>query len=295
MITIQQLRYFVSVSQTLNFSAAARLHYVTQSTISQQIRLMEEDLEVCLVERTRRSVKLTPAGEVYYQYALQVLDLMQLAEKSARKAGRERALALDISMMPGLENMEIFNRFQELKENYPNLSFHVHRMDWGSSINSIRQNQVDLALITEIYPMEGDEMDKISLPPTQNYIVVSNKSRFAQFTTLSRSQLAGEPLYMIRLSSKEWSVIFEHYQEHGLEDIDVHYVDDIETLLLTLSLSNGYSILFRPALQHIPATKNLAFIPLEDRAIPVSLIWNRNNTNPALAVVLEYLRGSGYC
>jgi hypothetical protein len=68
-------------------------------------------------------------------------------------------------------------------------------------------------------------------------------------------------------------------------------VDDLETLLLTLSLHDGYSILFEPALQHIPANHNLAFIPLSDDSVPVSFIWNCKNENPALAQVLPYLTG----
>jgi DNA-binding transcriptional LysR family regulator len=151
---------------------------------------------------------------------------------------------------------------------------------------------MDLALVSEVYPITDEDIQKIALPAIPNYIVVNNKSHLAKFSIVSREQLKDEPLYMLRLSPKEWTIIAGHYKQHGVNHVNINYVDDLETLLLTLSLHNGYSIIFEPALQHIPANHNLAFIPLSDDFVPVSFIWNCKNKNPALAQVLPYLTGS---
>jgi DNA-binding transcriptional LysR family regulator len=291
-MTLQQLRYFISVAQTLNFSTAAQVHYVSQSTISQQIKLLEEELGVRLFDRNKRTVVLTPAGNVFYQYTLQIFDLIDLATKSTKQTACGQVLSFDVSLMPGLENLEAFNQFQYLKEKNPNLTCRFHRKDFESSLNCIRQGQMDLALVSEVYPITDEDIHKIALPAIQNYIVVNNKSPLAKFTMVSREQLKDEPLYMLRLSPKEWTTIEDHYKQHGVTQVNINYVDDLETLLLTLSMHNGYSILFEPALQHIPANNNLAFIPLSDDSVPVSFIWNCKNKNPALAQVLPYLKES---
>lgn len=288
-MTLQQLRYFRSVAQTLSFSSTARKHYVSQSTISQQIKLLEEELGVRLFERNKRSVTLTSAGNVFYQYTLQIFDLIELATKSAKQAACGQALSLDVSLMPGLENLEAFNQFQYLKEKYPNLTCRFHRKDFESSLNCIRKGQMDLALVSEVYPITDKDIQKIALPSIPNYIVVNHKSHLAELSVVSREQLKDEPLYMLRLSPEEWTVITDHYKQHGVNHVNINYVDDLETLLLTLSLHNGYSILFEPALQRIPANHNLAFIPLSDDAVPVSFIWNRKNKNHALAQAVTYL------
>jgi DNA-binding transcriptional LysR family regulator len=291
-MTLQQLRYFISVTQMLNFSAAAQIHYVSQSTISQQIKLLEEELGVRLFDRNKRTVTLTPAGNVFYQYSLQIFDLIDLATKSTKQAACGQALFLDVSIMPGLENLEAIHQFQYLKEKYPNLTCRFHRKDFKSSLNSIRQRQLDLALVSEVCPITDEDIQKITLPAIPNYIVVNRKSHLAKFSVVSREQLKDEPLYMLRLSPKEWTIITDHYKQHGVDHVNINYVDDLETLLLTLSLHDGYSILFEPALQHIPANHNLTFIPLSDDSVPVSFIWNCKNENPALAQILPYLTGS---
>lgn len=71
---IRQLRYFVTVAQTLNFSEAARRLYVTQGTLSQQIQQLEFDLGSQLFERSSRNVSLTEAGEELLPLALEVIS-----------------------------------------------------------------------------------------------------------------------------------------------------------------------------------------------------------------------------
>ena len=60
---LRQLRYFVKTAETLNFSEAARLLYVTQSTLSQQIRQLEQELDTMLFVRDSHNVTLTESGE----------------------------------------------------------------------------------------------------------------------------------------------------------------------------------------------------------------------------------------
>ena len=62
MIEIRQLQYFLAVAEQLNFSKAAKMLYVTQPLLSQQIAELEKQLNVQLFSRSRRSVSLTPAG-----------------------------------------------------------------------------------------------------------------------------------------------------------------------------------------------------------------------------------------
>ena len=70
---LRQLRYFVKVAETLNFSEAARCLFVTQSTLSQQIKQLEQELDTVLLTRTSHSVSLTEAGEELLPYARRTL------------------------------------------------------------------------------------------------------------------------------------------------------------------------------------------------------------------------------
>ena len=77
-MTLQQMRYFIAVAQNLSFSKAAQQHYVSQTAVSQQIKLLEEELETELFQRTRHSVALTSAGQVFYEYAVRITTLRKM-------------------------------------------------------------------------------------------------------------------------------------------------------------------------------------------------------------------------
>ena len=71
---LRQLRYFVKAAETLNFSEAAKGLYITQSTLSQQIRQLETELDVQLFQRNSHEVTLTEAGAELLPYAKETLN-----------------------------------------------------------------------------------------------------------------------------------------------------------------------------------------------------------------------------
>src|SRR5580692_2596944 len=87
-LSLRQLAYVVSLSETLNFTRAAERCFVTQSTLSAGIRELEQTLGVVLFERDRQSVKVTPMGRDLIERARsllsQALDLVNAAQEAGR-------------------------------------------------------------------------------------------------------------------------------------------------------------------------------------------------------------------
>ena len=74
---IRHLKYFVKIAETLNFSEAAKSLFITQSTLSQQIRQLEQEVNAQLFERNNHNVRLTEAGEELLPYARRTLQASQ--------------------------------------------------------------------------------------------------------------------------------------------------------------------------------------------------------------------------
>ena len=70
---LRQLKYFIKVAETLNFSEASKALFITQSTLSQQIRQLEQELNTQLFQRNNHTVYLTEAGEELLPYAIQTI------------------------------------------------------------------------------------------------------------------------------------------------------------------------------------------------------------------------------
>ena len=93
---LRYLRYFATVAEQQSFTRAAEKLRVAQSAISQQIKTLEEELEVTLLSRTKRSVKLTAAGHAFLREAKDILNRVDQSRVEARRAAQGETGTLSI-------------------------------------------------------------------------------------------------------------------------------------------------------------------------------------------------------
>src|SRR3954469_10659327 len=84
-VDLRQLRYFVAVSDELNFGRAAAREHIVQSSLSQQLQRLERELGVMLLERTTHHVRITPAGKIFLVEARQILAHVDRAAVAAQR------------------------------------------------------------------------------------------------------------------------------------------------------------------------------------------------------------------
>ena len=95
---LNQLRYFQAVVRCGSFTEAAEVCHISQSAMSQQIKALEQELGIQLLERMNRRFVLTPAGEHFYKKSLiLVADYDRLVQDTARMARKNRATAICIA------------------------------------------------------------------------------------------------------------------------------------------------------------------------------------------------------
>src|SRR6188472_839397 len=97
MFDLNQLRCFVAVAEELHFGHAAERLNMTQPPLSRQIQLLEQGLDVKLLDRTSRSVQLTPVGRAFLSEARRVLRLAEGAAMTAKRIARGEAGSITIA------------------------------------------------------------------------------------------------------------------------------------------------------------------------------------------------------
>lgn len=142
---LRQLRYFVKSAETLNFSDAAKALNIVQSTMSQQIRQLEEEMGVLLFERGARSLRLTEAGEV----------LLSAARDTLRDADMCVARLQDLrDMISGTLNIGITYSFSpiltetivEFMKRYPHVRLNIFYKPMAELMDMLRERTVDFVL-----------------------------------------------------------------------------------------------------------------------------------------------------
>lgn len=142
----RQLKIFVSLAHSLNFSLTADAFCVTQPTMSKLIREIEEEVGARLFERTTRSVQLTPEGDALLEVATRVSNAFEQGITELEAVARHHAQRLSVAALPTLAAMLLPPLVRRLREQTPNAFIRVHDVFTDTALDLLRARHADLAL-----------------------------------------------------------------------------------------------------------------------------------------------------
>lgn len=142
---LRQLKYFVKTAELLNFSEAAKVLYITQSTLSQQIRQLEQELDVALFYRDSHSVILTEGGEQLLPYAIQTLRSATMCADRIRDLKEMLSGSLDIGITYTFAPI-ITETVLEFIKLYPNVKLHIFYKTMEELLEMLSKRELDFVL-----------------------------------------------------------------------------------------------------------------------------------------------------
>lgn len=141
---LRHLRYFITVAEELNFSKAALKLYTAQPSLSQQIKDLEEDVGVKLLNRTKRKVELTEEGAVFLEQARLTLAQADKAVAMARQVSQAKQQMLRIGFVPVAE-MKIFPYIlPNLRVQNPDLKIELLSLNNNEQMRLLKKGDLDL-------------------------------------------------------------------------------------------------------------------------------------------------------
>lgn len=145
---LHQLRYFLAVARTRNFSRAAEACHVAQPSLSQQIMKLEAELEERLFERTKRDVRLTPAGELFRHHAERVLDEVEQARDKIREIRGLLRGRVVLGALPTVAPYFLPERLRAFADQHPGIEVVVHEDTTAQLAQAVLAKEIDLALVS---------------------------------------------------------------------------------------------------------------------------------------------------
>ncbi len=156
---LRHLRYFVAVAQELNFTRAAEKLHTSQPSLSSQIRDLEQCVGVALLERDKRKVTLTAAGECFLQDAQAILDNAEQAKLRARKAALNND-HLAIGFVPSAEVNLLPKVLPMLRLRQPETHIELASLITTQQEEKLRSGELDVGLMR--YPVHGRTLNLLS-------------------------------------------------------------------------------------------------------------------------------------
>src|ERR1700745_3715558 len=147
MFDLNQLRCFVTVAEELHFGRAAARLNMTQPPLSRQIQVLEHVIDAPLLERTSRSVKLTPAGRSFLPEARRILKLAETASQVARRIALGKTGSLKIGYTAAASYGFLPDLISACRARLPEVDFSLKEMVSGEQLEALATGQIDAGLL----------------------------------------------------------------------------------------------------------------------------------------------------
>lgn len=141
---LRQLRYFVAVARERNFTRAAQILHIAQPPLSRQIQALEEELGVPLIVRKSRPVRLTEAGRLFYEQAMQVLGRVDQMREATRRVGLNRNSVLSIGFVASTLYGGLPSLVRKLRQRAPDLDIQLLEMVSVQQIPALKEGRIDI-------------------------------------------------------------------------------------------------------------------------------------------------------
>ncbi len=277
-MNLRALKYFVKLAELKHFSRAADACFVSQPTLSTQIRKLEEELGVQLVERAPRKVQLTPVGEEIATRARHVLRDIDQITAAARRSRDPETGTLRLGLFPTLAPYLLPHVVPRIRERFPQLRLELSEEKTPDILSMLDNGKLDAALIA--LPVEDAGLEHIVLFSEPFYLAVPESHPLAARETVSKPDLEGAELLLLEDGHCLRDQALEVCALAGArERVDFH-ATSMETLRQMVAAEVGVTLMPALAVEPpIPPTRNIVLrrfqAPEPNRTI--ALVWRKSS------------------
>jgi DNA-binding transcriptional LysR family regulator len=265
-LDFRQLRYALSVSKERSFTGAAKRLNISQSAVSEQVKLLEEEIGFELFHRTSRGIESTDRGRTFLYESERVMgDLLSLTDTARRLRG---ALSdtLTIGMGSGMAQIFIPRMFADLKRDLPGVRLEIMTAPTKNIFNELHEERIDAGIAIESNPDRlpaGLVFDR--LVDAEMALITHPKHALARSKQpIDIGRLVAEPFIMSELTVGYGQVVFSLFTDLGIRPNILAVVDNIETMKMIVQAEGGIAIVPRACAENEVALgllKALAIAP----------------------------------
>ena len=289
---LETLKVFCDVVETKSFSVAASQNYVTQSAVSQQIRMLEEKYGKQLLERTRGNVQLTPAGEILYQVSKEIVQRYDELEARLQAATKIVAGTVRVATVHTIGLYELSSQLKRFLKAYPQVQLQLEYSRSNKIYDDALKGGIDLGIVA--FPSRRPGVTVIPFREDHLVVVCPPQHPIAKHRQVSIKKLAGEPLVGFDRDIPTRKETDRALRRHGIDARYVMELDNAEIMKRVVEIGLGLAILPEHAVRPEVRGGSLVAVQVSDEVFlrPLGIIHRTGkHFSPAAAKFIECLRG----
>lgn len=267
---LRQLRYFIKSAELSNFTEAARTLFISESTLSQQIKQLEIELDTLLFERVRRRVSLTEAGEMFLPYARKTVADSEHAVQRLRDLRNLHTGTLKIGVTFSLGSV-LTNSLEKFSQTYPDIKLNIIYRTATELTGLLKTHQVDFVLSYELLH-DDDQIESMRLFDSALSVIVHQHHPLAALKRIPLSYINNYPLVLPSVGMNARIILDSVLQASHITLNPQVELNEVNILLQMVRTKHWVTVLSKAT---IHGDKEMKAIPIQEKGTEMhaALLW----------------------
>lgn len=244
---VEQLEYFLAASTSGNFAVAAENCFVSQSTLSKQIKKLEEELGFLLFDRSGRSARLTEAGIVFQEHANRLIRDYQEMLTAVAPFRDKSGFSIRIYSLPVLAAYGLLDRFQAYRIRFPDCRLQVNECNVSDAVWALQNGQADIILtrgaVAEKKFAKESTYEIHCVIPDKPALLVSRNHPFASRKSMPLLEAKDETFHLLRYNTLPYIEFYNNCLKIGFTPHVSPLSLDAHSIAHTIQHYGGVSLL----------------------------------------------------
>ncbi len=288
---IQNFKTFCDLVETKSFSKAARLNEVTQSAVSQQLKAMESQYEMLIIDRNQKKFRLTPQGTALYSTFKEILNLYEKLHCEILEMRNIVSGTIQISTVNSIGLHELPPYLSSFIKEFPSVNTRVEYRRANLVYEDVLHGSADLGLVA--FPSPHKELVTVPFANDELIVAMSPENKLAKKKVVSIDDLDGTDFVSFEKDIPTRKATDEILTNGGITVSTVMEFDNVETVKRALEINAGIAIIPASTVKNEVERNQLVTYKLEGgiHNRPLAVIHKKNRIlTPAIRSFVELMK-----
>lgn len=294
---LRHLRYFQAVAEELSFSKAAQRLNIAQPALSRAVQELEGEMGVRLIDRNRRTIRLTPGGEVLLRETGLIFENLDDTLRKVRRTASGEDGELRLGYIGPPTRSFLGPLLKQYHQRYPRVTIVLEERTPERVWEMVSKGRLSVGLTRPVLAHEALGLQSLLLREEKLCVAVPVDHPFAKLAAIRWSSLTDEAVVILarREGAGSYDTILAACAKAGFAPRIAHTPSVIGTILRYVEAGSGIGIVPESV---SPETADVRLVPLEPvETIPLVMVWSREGDDPAVSafrdIVVEWLEKEG--
>lgn len=288
LLDLNNLRFFYHVAKNLSFTLAANDLCVTQPSVTQRIKVLEESCKLKLFGKSRGKTYLTEEGKTLYDSVKKIFDYEKEVESTINNLRELKQGVLRLGLPSTALSAALSVLMDRFHKEFPDIKMQITTGNSHEIVKSLLNHEIEIGNIAKVD--EHPDIEYLSMYPEKIALIANPLHRFAKKTTVSLKELAAESIVLREKGSGTRRTVLEMFEENHMTPNILLETTNPEYIKKLVQQGNGVAFLSARTVQQEIEKGELITVPIKDNELSINLCAAYLKNKPLSRAAKAYLK-----